>query len=892
MDSVRQYPTFLSSIANSISTFPPSVGQCIQRLLSLMSRSRARDTVVNEGARSDSDTLGADSAGVRWAFASALSVFVVYLLTLPPTVTGEDSGELIAAAYTLGVAHPPGYPIWCIIAHLFTYIPLYSVAWRVALMSAVFGAATVFLLCLVMNRLCRYPWISAAAAMAFGFSGEFWEQAVIAEVYTLNAFFITLCVYLLLRWQASRENKHLYAFALTYGLSLCNHTTMQLLGPVFLIFVLSVEPYFWRHFKLYSRCTLLALAGLSLYAYLPIRSLANPPVDWGNPETWDAFYAHVTRQQYSFALAENARSVTLMAQQIFAFLKLYSWEYAPWLCWLPLFGILPLWSRNRRAFLLILLVAISCSLGLIFILNFTIDRTSLWLNNVFWLPAYMMAAVLMGLGLSWLWEKLSGKFQTLVPVLTLVLAISPLALHYKQNDKSDYFWTRDFALNIFNSLDKNAIYFPTADHATFPLLYFQAVEGIRPDVTLANLYGYPEKSVYAKMPQSAQWDTNLVPSASQQREIEDWVIANSDRPIYFSQYRHPPATLPGATIEMAGLIYRVVKPGEAWEDTGLWEKMTWHTLDAEATHDELTATMVVSDYHYAQGRVLLAERKKKEGFEALDLAAAVMGDEKSTFNNFGSTAIELGYRDEGAKYYMRALAIDPNYVLARRNVAKLYYREGDYGNALKQFKSIADADPRDPDIYFDVVDCLTKLKRTSEALSVLRAVESRFGKHPRVYREIGYVYLNENYDQQTAKYYFTQSLLLNQNQADLQAFVGRTPTADDLQKYYPPGVEIPEEFRKPDPLNPNLPKSPIPGVELPKPPTDVSSEPLPAFPMPDIGAPGGEVPPTPTPGVPVPEVPTPGLPATGVPSTGIPVPPIGGPPVPNAPPVPAGVPQL
>ncbi|MCF6287398.1 MAG: tetratricopeptide repeat protein [Candidatus Hydrogenedentes bacterium] len=168
------------------------------------------------------------------------------------------------------------------------------------------------------------------------------------------------------------------------------------------------------------------------------------------------------------------------------------------------------------------------------------------------------------------------------------------------------------------------------------------------------------------------------------------------------------------------------------------------------------------------------------------------------YNNFGSTAVELGYRDEGAAYYLKALEIAPEYSLARRNMAKLFYRDGDYPNALKQFKEIADADPSNPEIYFDVVDCLTKMERTDEALSVLRAVENRFGKPPRVYREMGVVYLNERYDRNRAMAHFTQSLLLDGNQPDLRAIVGKDPTVDDLRKYYPPTAEIPEKFQDPN----------------------------------------------------------------------------------------------
>src|SRR6185436_1365976 len=78
-------------------------------------------------------------ADKRLALACAGIAFVVYLLTCARDVTGEDCGELVTAARVLGVAHPPGYPVWCLLGHLFSWIPIGTVAFRVALLS-VFAA--------------------------------------------------------------------------------------------------------------------------------------------------------------------------------------------------------------------------------------------------------------------------------------------------------------------------------------------------------------------------------------------------------------------------------------------------------------------------------------------------------------------------------------------------------------------------------------------------------------------------------------------------------------------------------------------------------------------------------------------------------------------------------
>ena len=161
------------------------------------------------------------------ALAAACAALGVYFVTLGPTITGEDSGELVTAAYHMGIAHPPGYPIWCLLGKLFTYLPHGTIAWRVNFMSAFLGAATVFLMALLVIKLTRNRLAGVAAALALAFSGEFWEQSVIAEVYSLNAFFVAACVVLLVLWYQHRSDLILVVFAAVYGLSLCNHNTID-----------------------------------------------------------------------------------------------------------------------------------------------------------------------------------------------------------------------------------------------------------------------------------------------------------------------------------------------------------------------------------------------------------------------------------------------------------------------------------------------------------------------------------------------------------------------------------------------------------------------------------------------------------------------------------------
>src|SRR6266540_6903349 len=147
------------------------------------------------------------------------AVFLVALLlfswTLAPTVTLTDSGELILAAQALGVAHPPGFPLWVILAHLASLVPLGNIAERINSSSAVFAALASAMLTLVVAELMiAIPYLltrkkrsaqrnkkaedshvaqllicgpALGAGLLMAFSRTLWAYATIAEVYTLNA---------------------------------------------------------------------------------------------------------------------------------------------------------------------------------------------------------------------------------------------------------------------------------------------------------------------------------------------------------------------------------------------------------------------------------------------------------------------------------------------------------------------------------------------------------------------------------------------------------------------------------------------------------------------------------------------------------------------------------
>ncbi len=295
-----------------------------------------------------------------FGLAAALIAFSVYLMTLAPTVWFIDSGELAAVATTLGIAHPTGYPLFTIIGHIFSILPIgTSEIYRLNLMSSFFCALGIFMFFLLMRYLLssgenitaltekpvlkvsdknkkQTKSLSAAlkeklislpdiivysvagfASLVLAFSKTYWGSANSVEVYPIHVFFLVslMLVFLkaifatkrnitegtLLRNQSYiTQNKYYLLFAFLLGLSFTNHLTTILLAPACLTLFFYTNLYDkQRLYRLLGFMAICFVVGFSVYLYLPIRANMNPTFIWGNPYNLERFYWHVTGKQFS-----------------------------------------------------------------------------------------------------------------------------------------------------------------------------------------------------------------------------------------------------------------------------------------------------------------------------------------------------------------------------------------------------------------------------------------------------------------------------------------------------------------------------------------------------------------------------------------------------------------
>lgn len=295
---------------------------------------------------------------------------VIYLSTLAPTVAFWDCGEFITTAYTLGIPHPPGAPFYTLLGRIFSMLPFGEIAFRVNLLSAAAGIATVVLIYLCTVRLLS-TWLDrentiqqvaihvggVVASLSTAFSFSFWNNAIEAEVYGLSMCITMLAVWVALRWDDANKDHNsdrlllfiAYLFGLGAGVHLqclltipgilillftdlmedrpLQHQVLVVVGLTLypflsIVFPLSVAALLtgaiiigllilrpaWRNPQFWLLGIVIGALGFSTYFALFIRSGLNPMIDMNDPETWENFKAFMGRQQYGTHLVFPRRA--------------------------------------------------------------------------------------------------------------------------------------------------------------------------------------------------------------------------------------------------------------------------------------------------------------------------------------------------------------------------------------------------------------------------------------------------------------------------------------------------------------------------------------------------------------------------------------------------------
>ena len=467
-----------------------------------------------------------------------LLAFAVYLQTLLPGVGWGDIARFQYVAKVWGIPHRFGYPLYIILSRLFGYLPVGDLAYRVNLMSALFAALAAVMVYIIVMRLVD-DWVGAAsAALSFAFSVELWRQAVVAEVYSLNAFLIGAIVLALLGWHQTRKIGLLYLGVGLYALSFGNHLTVVTLLPAVAYLILVTDYRVLLNVKTVAILAGLVLLGALQYLYIIIRANQQPLLNELGPFSWRGWIHWMTRSRFQGQFFGYGLGAQLDRMRIY--LELLTQQFFRWGYILVWIGAWERLKADLKSFLFLALVGLGIYA---FGMNYGGATFPIYL-----IPSYFVFAVFLGSGLSalrTLLDQLLGKsprwlrqppvataVRVVLAAIILLMPLYPLWRNWAEVDQSENIYYRDMA-NAF-------------------------VEQAGPDFVLVEsepFYDDLEAILYVAWGQNGWQTARWVPAG----EIDAWlehgpVYAWSDGADYHASYVERPVPGLPLMVRIAGVL--------------------------------------------------------------------------------------------------------------------------------------------------------------------------------------------------------------------------------------------------------------------------------------------------------------------------------------------------
>jgi hypothetical protein len=487
-------------------------------------------------------TLDAPRPSYAVAAVAGVFVLVLYLLTLAPTTAMWDTSEYITAAYTLGIPHPPGNPLFVLLGRVATLVPFGSVAVRVNMLAALCSAGTAAVWFLVAERVLahwftlRWARLTGAAGAALLSATAFtvWNQSVVNEkVYTVSLVFFAIVSWLTVLWcddpDGRRADRILVLIAYLIGLGYANHPAGFLVGPAVTVAVLARRPRTVLRWRLILAAVFALGLGLTPFAVEPIRAAHHPALNEGEPTgctdsigfrctfsstTYSRLMDNINRVQYAKpSLSERQAPLSAQAGMWWLYFK---WQWlrdaqgsqaglqlalALLFFGLGVAGGVVHWRHDRASFWFFGPLIFTVTVVLVYYMNFKYGASQapeltgvareVRDRDYFYLWSYSAWSVWAALGLAALWRALAVRVQgegasrwlTTAPVL--LLGVFPLVGNWRDASRARDTTTREWAHDLLDSVEPYGILITLGDNDTFPLWFAQVVEGVRRDVTVA-----------------------------------------------------------------------------------------------------------------------------------------------------------------------------------------------------------------------------------------------------------------------------------------------------------------------------------------------------------------------------------------------------------------------
>lgn len=624
--------------------------------------------------------------------------------------------------------------------------------------------------------------IALASSLIFAFSGTFWNQAIKAEVYTLNAFFVILLIYILSLFLNSNAQKprvpikiikYFYLSSFIFGLGLTNHQSLILIFiPIFGFYLFQFHKEKLLNLNIFIKAFCLFLLGLSVYLYLPISASFNPEINWGNPSTFSGFLSHVLREQYG-KVTRQVYSFSLTIDQIYAYLKIIVKEFTIPILILAIPGLIK-FKKEKKIFIIILLIFLFTSLGFIILNNFEVTVRTLEIVDVFFIQSFLIFSIFIFYGI----YTIILKFPK-IKLCVLILPILPFYFNIFPNNASKNYILYDYGKNILNSLEHNSILFTSGDNSMFSLAYLKKVEKEAPSVTVYDDEGYVFTNIYGD--DFRKFPINI--REKRRNEVQLKIINEISKPVYYT-VENTIHSMQGIELKQNNLVLRVVKDAAEGKDYEYLKKL-WGLYEFRGSEDKVYKNYFEKDllaqFYYLRAEFSSSigeEEKAEKDYELASklgvynewiqnmmsiklekkgsLDEAILQAEKAVeinpyaaepVANLGVLYEKKGLKSKAIDCYKKAISLKQTYARGYFNLGNLYMEDKLYNEAIFYFKKVMELDPFFTDVYINLGNMYEEQGETEKAIeNYFQAIKIN-PKLPSAYVNLGYVYSKKgNYE--------------------------------------------------------------------------------------------------------------------------------------------------
>lgn len=421
-------------------------------------------------------------------------LFSLYIFSLAPVFPTGDAGGLVVSSEMLGIAHPPGYPLFSELGKLLSFVPLGNTGFRVAVLPVVFSILTLYMTYLLTRKLQEgkqkiFPLI---AVFTLAISYSFYFQTTMTKFYPVNAFIVLLLIYLGIETiQKGFDRRIMFTASFLLGLTTgLHHTGLFMIIPLFIVGLFYRKEFLKN--LLFS--VIFFICGFAVNVHLYIRSLKDSFSAAHKASDFSGFINMLLRKFYGVSSSIDTVSVAfyepsgyLMAVKNFLYMIDLNFGYVSLI--FVLFSLIYLYNKNRKifAFILISFLLYSLALAKMTMSGEVRDVSSMYVvGNQYFIPAYAIYSILFSLGIfssvSFISKFNFKLLPKVIPLIFIILPLSFLPMRFNQTVQFNNWVPYYHAKDLLSILPVSSVVSTYGDNHTFELWYLKISGRYRDDV--------------------------------------------------------------------------------------------------------------------------------------------------------------------------------------------------------------------------------------------------------------------------------------------------------------------------------------------------------------------------------------------------------------------------